>query len=475
MPFDAARSSLVTRAGAAALAVALAVALAAACDSSAPVPPPADPTPPPAANVADSTPASPPGGQPADPGAGPAARGVPDGEATTGVVGPEGGTLASADGRLLLDVPPGALSASVTIGIQPITAVVPDAVGTTYRLTPEDVRFARPVRLTLAYTEEDEEGRSPAGFGVAYQDAGGRRALAAGSTVDARARRVTVATDHFSDWMILEEYRLAPGDGAVRAGGRLELAVERCGFDAGGGDGPPTFAWACRPLADASGIRDWSVDGAVGGRAATGTVTQGGARSTFAAPAALPPNNPVTVSVEVPAPGTTRMLLVTTVQVVPDCPAPVCAFVGHSRVEDRVHEHMWSEGRARVTWVFSHGNALAAAYVPRGQVSAAFRHDHCPIRLAPSTHRLALVPYTPTAPSVLRVEFGRTPVTYSGSGTTEWAGTQTWTCPGDEPQVHDGIGVTWFSGDGVAHDAGLLLRGSRHTDGLRASWHFRGW
>ncbi len=72
---------------------------------------------------------------------------------TCAVIGPGGGTLASADGRVRLDFPPGAVAADTVITAVP-RAVPADAgfVGNlVYELGPDGLVFARPVRLTLGY------------------------------------------------------------------------------------------------------------------------------------------------------------------------------------------------------------------------------------------------------------------------------------------------------------------------------------
>ena len=62
--------------------------------------------------------------------------GQPVGDAVSAVIGPKGGELASADGRLSMSVPPGTVAEDTTFSIELITSLVPSAIGAGYRLEP---------------------------------------------------------------------------------------------------------------------------------------------------------------------------------------------------------------------------------------------------------------------------------------------------------------------------------------------------
>lgn len=70
-----------------------------------------------------------------------------DGEGTT--VGPEGGTVRSADGRLALEIPAGALEEEVAIAIEVSDAAAVDGAMEAFELEPYGLVFRRPARLTL--------------------------------------------------------------------------------------------------------------------------------------------------------------------------------------------------------------------------------------------------------------------------------------------------------------------------------------
>ena len=85
-----------------------------------------------------------------------------DADTRSAVIGPEGGSLTSADGSFTLEVPAGALSDSVTLSVAPVdVASLPESVsggavdGPAYIVGPEGVTFATPVnaRVTLPPSE----------------------------------------------------------------------------------------------------------------------------------------------------------------------------------------------------------------------------------------------------------------------------------------------------------------------------------
>ena len=77
--------------------------------------------------------------------------GVPTGPSTTKSIGPEGGSLTSADGRISVNVPPNAVAAAVDFGVQPITNLGQGGVGSAYRLEPSGQKFARSIKVSFRY------------------------------------------------------------------------------------------------------------------------------------------------------------------------------------------------------------------------------------------------------------------------------------------------------------------------------------
>ncbi|MFC4427148.1 hypothetical protein [Deinococcus navajonensis] len=247
--------------------------------------------------------------------------GTPTGEATRATVGPDGGTVSSADGKLSLQIPPGALTTPTNLTVQPITSTAPHAGGGAYRLGPEGTTFKQPVQLTFRYDEAQESAASA--FVVATQDARGEWQAHLGTAQDRAANTLTVRTTHFSDWTWAEAYRLDPGQATVKVGESVRLTLQRC-------VGPETAPFdedlvtplitTCAPYTLTPFTRNWAVNGAAGGSQEAGTVTKDEsnvASGTYRAPAEQPSVNPVAVSVDLVRneAGTNTLRLVSYVQV----------------------------------------------------------------------------------------------------------------------------------------------------------------
>src|SRR5687767_3884706 len=71
--------------------------------------------------------------------------GTPEGDKVTKKIGPEGGVLASPDGRLTLTVPKDALVETLPFSIQPITNKAGNGIGLAYRLEPSGRTFTTPL------------------------------------------------------------------------------------------------------------------------------------------------------------------------------------------------------------------------------------------------------------------------------------------------------------------------------------------
>ncbi|WP_157464089.1 hypothetical protein [Deinococcus pimensis] len=224
--------------------------------------------------------------------------GTPTGDARHVTIGPEGGTLTSADGALTVTVPAGALDAPTDLSVQPITRTAPRAGGGAYRLGPEGVTFRQNVHLTFAY-----DPTFGGALSVASQDATGAWQAHLDTTQDRSARTVSVRTNHFSDWTWAEAFKLDPQQTSVKVGQRVKLTLVTC-------VGPTTdtdtllapLVTSCAPYTLTPFTRDWSVNGTAGGDATNGHVSKDEANvasGTYTAPTQKPDINPVAVSVDV--------------------------------------------------------------------------------------------------------------------------------------------------------------------------------
>lgn len=238
----------------------------------------------------------------------PTPRGTPTGDPVTATIGPEGGSLASADGVLTLEVPPGTVEAPTEFGIQPITNTA-RGLGSGYRLTPEGRTFPKPVKLTFRYAEEELEGARPEGLGLAFQDGKGVWWAHLGSTVDPVTRTLTVETRHFSDWVRKTFWVFIPEEARLKVRESIGLMVIACVLEQYAGPVPefdeeellapliPKDREFCGPSVRTG---RWAVNGVPGGNSAYGTVTpsQPSSRATYTAPAQVPSPNPVTVTAD---------------------------------------------------------------------------------------------------------------------------------------------------------------------------------
>ncbi|WP_350245378.1 hypothetical protein [Deinococcus sonorensis] len=231
----------------------------------------------------------------------PAPIGTPTGTGVQATIGAAGGTLTTADGSVRIDIPAGALSGDQTVGLQPITRTAPGGTGQAYRLSPEGLTFARPVRLTFSYTDQDVSGSAPEVLSLGFQDVRGVWQYHRAPTRDVAAKTVSVETTHFSDWSLLEGIQLKPLSAEVEVGGSLDLQLITCLHPDGETEGPIPSS-SCGPAAAAFTAHSWAANGAVGGNSTAGTVAETGngqGTARYTAPMKPPGKNPVAVSVRV--------------------------------------------------------------------------------------------------------------------------------------------------------------------------------
>lgn len=259
------------------------------------------------------------------------AAGDPEGLPTFTTIGAAGGTLASSDGRLRIDVPLGALTTDTEVGIQPITATAPGALGSAYRLTPEGATFAQPLTMTMTYSAEEAGAAIGTSLRVATHDANGNWVVA-DALHDGTQRQLSVATTHFSDWSFVAGALIIPAFAGVAVNKQMALQVLNCGEGTTSiGENPQHLLLECivDDLPTIAG--NWSVNGVVSGNQTVGTVV-GGSSATYTAPATVPAANPVAVSAQI------------------NSPAGLATLVSNIRVFDQAHVYMGTMfGRVETT------------------------------------------------------------------------------------------------------------------------------
>lgn len=222
--------------------------------------------------------------------------GRPLGQPLAKTIGPEGGTLTSADERLIIRVPAGAIETNQVFSVQLVTGTGPQALGTGFRLEPHGITFKKPVTITARYASENLEGTISEALALAYQSDKGVWRLAAGSRVDTAAHTVSVETTHFSDWAVLQRALLAPSVGFVKPGDNLGLEVRLLDDDllvpmVADTDVP-------EPYESPSTVVDYTSWKLVG----PGKLTPAAWKAVYYAPETAPARNPVAVTIKLNGP-----------------------------------------------------------------------------------------------------------------------------------------------------------------------------
>ncbi|MCE4556246.1 hypothetical protein [Pelomonas cellulosilytica] len=275
-----------------------------------PAPPPTPTTP-----ATPPPPAPPPVPKPADLAQHATAKGSPAGNVAQATLGPAGGSLNSADGAVTLTVPAGALGTDTVVSIQPLDNTAHGGLGRAYRLQPEGLQTARPMRLSFHYDAGgDAIAATPQQLGVAYQDAYRLWRPMPQPVIDTTQHTVTVQTTHFSDWSAFVGLQLRPPAGELEVGQTLTLEIQSCEQVLMDDIGKlVTILAACKTWANPGGDIQWQVNGAPGGNSSIGTVTGLASTTTpadavYTAPAEVPGNADrlvVDVAAEVRDPATT--------------------------------------------------------------------------------------------------------------------------------------------------------------------------
>lgn len=260
--------------------------------------------------VQSPAPAPAPAPTPAPPASIPTAVGEPIGARVGARIGPAGGALASADGALVVEIPAGAFDREHEVAIEEIENHAHGRVGRAWRITPEGLSTPQPMTLRFRYSPAELRGTTTALLGIATQAADGTWRVYRKPEHDAGSATLSIRTRHFSDWSKVAGAQLLPGETAVEVGREVELRVVRCEYvenedsddfhvpmpdELRKCDSEPLWNWT---------LRDWAVNGTVGGTAANGTVQPVGdvrsGEAIYRAPASAPARNPVAVSVTLP-------------------------------------------------------------------------------------------------------------------------------------------------------------------------------
>jgi len=220
--------------------------------------------------------------------------GKPNGEETSQEIGKEGGSIFSGDGRIELIFPQGALTKKRKIAIQPVTNHAVNGRGNAYRMQPSGLRFDKPVTIVFHYANEST-GYLPEFLGIAWQDEKGKWEVLDEVVADTMAKTITSKIHHFSSYTPFDKIVLMPAQGRVKVERTKDLWLSIADYrspDISDGELPPL-----PPRIDIP-EPDWSVNGIPRGDQHNGWITGDGTSVVYHAPASVPTDNPVAVSVQ---------------------------------------------------------------------------------------------------------------------------------------------------------------------------------
>ncbi|HVX48516.1 MAG TPA: hypothetical protein VHB48_00105 [Chitinophagaceae bacterium] len=308
--------------------------------------------------------------------------GTPAGNAEQVTISPAGGTFTTADNRLLLDFPAGAVTASTTFTIQPVKNNCPGGVGLSYLVTPHNVVLHHPVTLTLSYGDSDVINSIPLALTVASQDTGGYWHPGAHTVKDTLHKKVTVQTDHFSSWSLFHAFEMTPAATVVPPGGSVNLYVTKYTDVTGDSLLPVAIDIVNKEAA----VKAWQLAGA-------GQLMQHPGYAVYTAPGAVPAVNPVTVSAALNLPGPGKYILASNI------------YIGNEGLTFRIDNGPWMGGPSEGVIFTGYNYELTAAnkYTPQ--------NDGVTITWTGSTHLNEFAPWKILFPSFL---YGEQPtITYN--------------------------------------------------------------
>ena len=152
-------------------------------------------------------------------------EGDPTGDLKSIQIGAEGGEFTSADGKLKVIIPAGAVSEPTNFQVQPITNTADAGVGGGYRLFPHDLNFAKPVILQFSYEDLVDSIASEDVLSIAYQADDGIWHMVRPHYLDKANKTIQTPTTHFSDWVLITWLKLIPASAELGTSEELGLSV----------------------------------------------------------------------------------------------------------------------------------------------------------------------------------------------------------------------------------------------------------
>lgn len=224
-------------------------------------------------------------------------RGIPSGKQLSKKIGPQGGSLISADGRVQVIFPAGSIERDIEVEIIPISNTNLAGNGLAYRINPHGIKFQKLVTVQFSYADKEGSKRDPQLQGIAYQDEQGIWQSIGKGTIDTVKKTIAVQTNHFSDWSEFESMQLVPSETMIVPGEALLLKAiqyfkedeELIPLSGSAGKetpiGKPFYIYSFQ-------LKNWRLSG-------VGTLSQKGNEAVYKAPAMIKTNKELAaVSVE---------------------------------------------------------------------------------------------------------------------------------------------------------------------------------
>lgn len=216
------------------------------------------------------------------------------------MIGKEGGNIFSADGKVELKIPAGALAKNTVVSIQPIVNMAPNGKDKAYRLEPSGIKFQQPVQLSFHYTTEKGNEDAPFLKGIAMQGENHQWYYLKKTVLDTLAKTISGNIDHFSDWSTFESLQIQPASSRLKVNKTLELGVHHIGPSQGSDDLELSALddGLLVPLHKEKymSIEKWTVNGITNGNSSVGTTrVVSNMEVTYKAPSAVPDKNPVAI------------------------------------------------------------------------------------------------------------------------------------------------------------------------------------
>jgi hypothetical protein len=223
--------------------------------------------------------------------------GKPDGEKATMSIGKDGGSITSADGKVKLVIPAGAVTKKTNFSIQPATNLMPNGIGKSYQFEPAGMIFQQPLLVIFYYAGDEDKSNSAELLDVATQNEQGQWLSPTKVTTDTVSKTLTAEAWHFSSFVAYYAAEIRPLTARVKVNGSLRLQIIGItNYDPGkvyenGKEVPLKVKTESAEI--------WKVNDIVKGNSVVGRISASqNYTAIYQAPAQVPSQNPVAVTVQ---------------------------------------------------------------------------------------------------------------------------------------------------------------------------------